>query len=308
MKVVVLVGGVGGAKLAYGLAQALPPEDLTILVNTGDDFWRYGLRVCPDLDTIMYTLSGLVDPVNGWGIAGDTLHALEQLRAYGEDDWFRLGDRDFATHILRTRWLHGGVPLSEVTARLTKSLGISQRILPMTDAPVATMIDTVEYGELEFQEYFVRHRWQPTVKALRLDGIEQAEIVPAVEQALQQAEVILIAPSNPWLSIAPILAVPGMRDAIMRRDVPRVAISPIVGGQAIKGPAAKIMAELGYPVSAVTVAEYYGDLLNGFVYDQMDAGLTLPQPRALSCKTVMKTSKDKVSFAQSVLDWIQGWH
>lgn len=308
MKAVVLVGGVGGAKLAYGLAQALPPEDLTILVNTGDDFWRYGLRVCPDLDTIMYTLSGQVDPLNGWGIAGDTLHALEQLRAYGEDDWFRLGDRDFATHILRTRWLHGGVPLSEVTARLTKSLGISQRILPMTDAPVATMIDTVEYGELEFQEYFVRHRWQPTVKALRLDGIEQAEIAPAVEQALQQAEVILIAPSNPWLSIAPILAVPGMRDAIMRRDVPRVAISPIVGGQAIKGPAAKIMAELGYPVSAVTVAEYYGDLLNGFVYDQMDAGLTLPQPHVLSCKTVMKTSKDKVSFAQNVLDWIQGWH
>lgn len=307
MNVVVLVGGVGGAKLAYGLAQVLPPEKLTVIVNTGDDFWRYGLRICPDLDTIMYTLSGLVDPVNGWGIAGDTLNALQQLRAYGEDDWFRLGDRDLATHILRTRLLHAGVPFTEVTERLTKSLGISQRILPMTDAPVATMIETVEYGEIEFQEYFVRHRWQPTVKALRLEGIDKAVLTPAVDQALKVADAILIGPSNPWLSIEPILAVSGMRDAIMKRDVPRVAVSPIVGGQAIKGPAAKMMAELGYPVSAASVAAYYGDMLNGFVYDQMDAGLLVPQPHVLNCETVMNTTNDKVLLARTVLDWIKGW-
>ncbi|MBL8162305.1 MAG: 2-phospho-L-lactate transferase [Anaerolineae bacterium] len=307
MNVVVLVGGVGGAKLAYGLAQVLPPEKLTVIVNTGDDFWRYGLRICPDLDTIMYTLSGLVDPVNGWGIAGDTLNALQQLRAYGEDDWFRLGDRDLATHILRTRLLHAGVPFTEVTERLTKSLGISQRILPMTDAPVATMIETMEYGEIEFQEYFVRHRWQPTVKALRLEGIDKAVLTPAVDQALKVADAILIGPSNPWLSIEPILAVSGMRDAIMKRDVPRVAVSPIVGGQAIKGPAAKMMAELGYPVSAASVAAYYGDMLNGFVYDQMDAGLLVPQPHVLNCETVMNTTNDKVLLARTVLDWIKGW-
>jgi LPPG:FO 2-phospho-L-lactate transferase len=307
MNVVVLVGGVGGAKLAYGLSQVLPPEELTVIVNTGDDFWRYGLRICPDLDTIMYTLSGLVDPVNGWGVAGDTTHALEQIRAYGEDAWFRLGDRDFATHILRTHWLQAGVPLTEVTERLTKGLGISQQILPMTDTPVATMIDTVEHGEIEFQEYFVRYRWQPTLKALRLAGIEKAVMTAAVERAIKQADAILIGPSNPWLSIDPILAVPGLLDAMMRHDMPRVAISPIVSGQAIKGPAAKIMAERGDPVSAATVAAYYGDMINGFVYDQMDAGLALQQPHVLSCETVMNTANDKVHLARTVLDWIKGW-
>lgn len=307
MKVVVFVGGVGGAKLAYGLAQILPPEDLTIIVNTGDDLWLYGLRVCPDMDTIMYTLSGLVNKDNGWGIAGDTFNTLAALKRYGEDTWFGLGDQDIATHTLRTRLLGAGHSLTDVTQRLTKSLGISQRILPMTDAPVATIVNTKEHGEIEFQAYFVRYRWQPTVTNLRLEGIERAGVSEAVQSALAEADILLIAPSNPWLSIDPILAVPGMRDAVMARSIPRVAISPIVQGMAIKGPAAKLMPELGYTPSAEAVAAYYGNLINGFVYDQSDAEMQIPLPHVARFETIMKTDQDKVLLAQTVLDWIQTW-
>lgn len=307
LNVVVLVGGVGGAKLAYGLAQVLSPESLTVIVNTGDDFWRYGLRICPDLDTIMYTLSGLVDKTNGWGIAGDTRNTLEALKRYGEDTWFGLGDQDIATHLLRTEAVHAGEPLTAITTRLTKTLGIPQTILPMTDAPVATMVDTVEHGEIDFQTYFVKHRWQPTVKSLRLAGIKTATVSEVVQHAFAQADIILVGPSNPWLSVDPILAVPGMRDLITSRDVPRVAVSPIVGGKALKGPADKLMGELGYIPSAETVLEYYSDLLNGFVYDQTDADLTVTLPHALVCETVMKTDEDKILLAQTVIDWIKGW-
>lgn len=307
MKVVVLVGGVGGAKLAYGLAQVLAPEDLTIIVNTADDFWLYGLRICPDLDTIMYTLSGLVDKTNGWGIAGDTKHALEAFARLGEESWFGLGDQDLATHILRTRWLRAGHRLTEVTSNLTKKLGISQQVLPMTDAPVASMIDSVEYGLLDFQSYFVRYRWEPTVKSLKLDGIEQATVSEEVQMALKQADMLLIGPSNPWLSINPILSVPGMRDLMTQRDIPRVAVSPIVGGEAIKGPAAKMMVELGYESSAQAVASYYKDFINGFVYDQADAGLEIPVSQGMACNTIMKTDNDKVFLARTVIDWIRGW-
>jgi len=307
MKVVTLVGGVGGAKLAYGLAQVLPPEDLTIVVNTGDDTWMYGLRVCPDLDTIMYTLSGLVDKVNGWGVAGDTTQTLEALRQYGEDAWFRLGDRDMATHILRTRWLNAGFRLTQVTERLTKNLGIHQRILPMTDAPVATMLDTVEHGELDFQSYFVKYRWQPTVKRLWLKGVEKADVSDEVRDALTQADALIIGPSNPWLSIDPILRIPGLKELLLERDIPRVAISPIVGGQAIKGPAAKLMTELGYSPSAQSVAGYYGDALNGYVFDQSDGDLVIQLPQVTKFETIMKSDKDKEDLARSVLQWIQGW-
>lgn len=307
LNVVVLVGGVGGAKLAYGLAQVLPPEELTVIVNTGDDFWLYGLRICPDLDTIMYTLSGLVDPTNGWGVAGDTRNTLGALKRYGEDTWFGLGDQDLATHLLRTEALRRGESLTDVTGRLTKKLGIPQRILPMTDAPVATMVNTEEHGEIDFQTYFVRHRWQPTVASLRLEGIEAATISQPVHAALEEADIILIGPSNPWLSIDPILAVPGMRDCITSRAVPRVAISPIVGGRALKGPADKLMKELGYEQSAEAVARYYGDLLNGFVYDQSDDGMQIELPHTTSYETIMKSDEDKILLAQNVLDWIKGW-
>jgi LPPG:FO 2-phospho-L-lactate transferase len=307
MKVTVLVGGVGGAKLAYGLARILPPEDLSVIVNTGDDFELYGLRICPDLDTILYTLAGMVDRANGWGIGGDTIHMLDALRRYGEETWFRLGDQDVATHLLRTQWLSQGIPLTDVMAHFSRALGVAVPILPMSDQPVATMVDTVEYGEIAFQTYFVRYRWQPTVKGLRLAGIERAAMTAPVRAALTAADVVLIAPSNPWLSIDPILALPGMRALLEARPVPRVAVTPIVGGRAIKGPAAKLMHELGYPVSPQTVAEHYGTLINGFVYDEVDAGLMLRLPRTVAFDTVMKTEDDRIDLARNVLQWIKGW-
>ena len=309
MKVVVLVGGVGGAKLAFGLAQVLPHEDLTVIVNTGDDTWLYGLRICPDLDTIMYTLSGLVNKENGWGVAGDTFNTINAMRRYEEDAWFGLGDQDIATHLLRTRWLREGLSLTEITNRLTKKLGIHQQILPMTNEPVATIVDTKEHGEIDFQTYFVRYRWQPTVKSLRLGGIKDAFVSVEVEAALKEADVLLIGPSNPWLSIDPILSVPGMRDLIAQRDIPRVAISPIVGGEAIKGPAAKLMLELGHKaVSAEAVAHYYGNLINGFVYDAVDGDLNVPQRYVTKFETIMKTDDIKATLARNVLEWIEQWN
>jgi len=306
-RVVVFVGGVGGAKLALGLQKIVPPEYLTIIVNTGDDFWHYGLRVCPDVDTVLYTLSNRVDPINGWGVAGDTTTALDTLRTLGEAPWFRLGDQDIALHLLRTHLLRDGRTLTDVIAHLAQVMNIQPAILPMTDAPVATMVHTVEHGELEFQAYFVKHRWQPTVTALRYAGIEHATLSQPVLRVLQSADVILFGPSNPWLSIAPILAVPGMRDVLTMRNIPRVAVTPIVQGEALKGPAAKLMAELGFPVSAKAVANYYGDLLTGFVYDKRDAGLQFSEShdlRTVAFDTIMKTTADKINLAQKILFWI----
>lgn len=307
LKVVCLVGGVGGSKLAHGLAQILEPGQLTVIVNTGDDFWHYGLRICPDLDTVMYTLSGLADPVNGWGIAGDTRSVLQGLRRYGEDTWFGFGDQDIATHLLRTRWLNGGMRLTEVTGELAKRLDIPHRILPMTDAPVATIADTVEHGELPFQVYFVKMRWQPVVKALRLDGIEDAAMSTEVEQAITEADVILFGPSNPWLSIMPILSVQGLKATLLARDIPRVAITPIIQGEAVKGPASKLMAELGYKQSALSVVESYQTVINGFVYDIRDSELSVTGVRAVAMDTLMQSVDDRAALARRVLDWIAQW-
>lgn len=306
-KVVTLVGGVGGAKLAHGLAQILAPEQLTVIVNTGDDFWHLGLRICPDLDTVMYTLAEVVNRENGWGVAGETFHTLEALRRYGRDTWFGLGDKDMATHLLRTQWWREGMRLTEITGRLTAALNVPCRVLPMSDAPVATMVDTVEHGELEFQEYFVRHRWQPTMKGMRLDGIEQAAMSEEVAQALAEADVILVGPSNPWLSITPVLSVPGLRAALLARDVPRVAITPIIQGQAVKGPASKLMTELGYDVSAASVAQFYSEVINGFVYDERDSTLNISGLRAMALDTIMHTDTDRAVLARKVLDWIKRW-
>jgi LPPG:FO 2-phospho-L-lactate transferase len=302
--VVALVGGVGGAKLAFGLARVLPPEALTIIVNTGDDFRHYGLHISPDLDTVTYTLSGLVDPVNGWGIRGDTTAMLEAMRRLGDEPWFRLGDQDLATHLYRTQALAEGQKLTAITRRITASLGILHAILPMTDAPVATIVDTLEFGELPFQTYFVRHRWQPTLRGLRFEGAEKAELTHEVESAIRQADVILIAPSNPWLSIAPMLAVTGMRRALLSRQVPRVAVSPIVAGQAVKGPAAKLMAELGFRVSPATVADFYGEIINGFVTDVQDQDLPVQTAHRWTANTIMMSERDRVVFAEGLLDWI----
>lgn len=307
-RVVVLVGGVGGAKFALGLARILSPECLTVIVNTGDDFSLYGLRICPDLDTVMYTLAGVVDPVNGWGLSGDTTTVLNTMQThYGETPWFRLGDRDLATHVLRSQGLNAGQTLTQVTQDLAAKIGVKPRLLPMTDTPVPTMVDTLEYGELEFQEYFVRHRWQPTVRQLRYAGMDDASLTPDVRTAIADADAILVGPSNPWLSIEPILRVPGLRELILARNVPRVAISPIVSGRALKGPAAKLMAELGYEVSAITVAQHYGDVLNGFVYDVQDAHLRPNVHYSAAMNTIMHSEEDKAELARRVLGWIESW-
>lgn len=306
-RIVALVGGVGGAKLAHGLAQILPPERLTIIVNTGDDFWHYGLRVCPDLDTVMYTLAGLVDPVNGWGVAGDTAAALDALRVYGEEPWFRLGDRDIATHLLRTERLRQGERLTTITRELTRRLGIGPAVLPMTDDEVATMVDTHEYGLLPFQHYFVRYRWQPVVKGIQYWGSLSARLGPEAEAALTAADAIFIAPSNPWLSIAPILAVPGFREVLQAGNRPRVAITPIVGGRAIKGPAAKLMAELGYAVTPAAVCGWYGPAINGFVMDERDPEEAMPVPRVMRADTLMNTDADRARLSAEALHWLERW-
>lgn len=306
-RVVVLVGGVGGAKLALGLQGLLPAENLTVIVNTGDDFWHYGLRVCPDIDTVLYTLSGRVNQAWGWGIADDTTITLDALRAYGEDTWFRLGDRDIATHLLRTDRLRAGNTLTAITAHLAKQMGVAVRVLPMSDTFVETKVLTATHGELSFQEYFVRHRWQPPVVSLRYEGVEHAQPSAAVLEALAAADVVLIAPSNPWLSLAPMLAIPTLRAALQACAAPKVAITPIVAGQAIKGPAAKLMQELGWTPSPQSVAAYYGALLSGFVYDQRDSMPNLDGVRTIGFDTIMITYKDKLRLAADVLAWVQSW-
>ncbi len=305
--VVLLVGGVGGAKLAYGLKELLLPEQLTIIVNTGDDFWLYGLRICPDLDTITYTLGQRIDKRKGWGVANDTTQMLGALGDLGVDTWFQLGDIDLATHLLRTDLLRDGHTLTQVTEHIRGAFGVQHDILPMTDSEVATIVDTIEFGEMAFQDYFVRHRWQPTVRGLRYDGAEGATVTDAAKHALATADMIILGPSNPWLSIAPILAVGGVRGLIVQRDVPRVAVSPIVGGKAIKGPTAKIMYEMGMAQTAQTVADYYGDVINGFAYDEQDAPLAPHTKRSAAFQTVMHTDRDKIVFAEQLLNWIENW-
>lgn len=306
-KVVALVGGVGGAKVALGLQSVLPPDQVTIVVNTADDFWHYGLRICPDLDTVMYTLSGRVDPVNGWGVANDTTRMLDGLRIYGEDVWFRLGDEDLATHLLRTEMLRSGRRLTEIITHLSRNMGIQCRILPMTDQNVATIVKTVTGEHLGFQEYFVRFRWQPVVQSLHFDGIEAARMSDEVQEAVQNADIILIGPSNPWLSIEPILALPGMRSLLAVCPGKCVAITPLVEGRAIKGPTAKLMAELGYEVNAGSVAEFYADAIQGFVFDERDAPIKLRGVRTIALDTIMNSDQDKARLVRQTLDWITSW-
>jgi LPPG:FO 2-phospho-L-lactate transferase len=318
-RVVVFVGGVGGAKLAYGLSQVLPPEQLTVIVNVADDFWHYGLRISPDLDTIMYTLSDLVDPVNGWGIADDTTAMLKAMQRYGEETWFTLKDQDLATHLLRTQWLQQGVRLTEITRRLASRLGIGCTVLPVTDDSVMTMVHTEENGTLEFQEYFVRYRWQPRIRSLEYRGAADAHMTPEVRNAIENADVILFGPSNPWLSIAPILAVSEVANLVKSRNIPRIAVTPIVDGRAIKGPAAKMMEELGLEVSPQSVMQFYSDLLNGFIKDVRDGGdnsedannqtrnLHLSGYLLKSFDTMMGDAQSKIRLSQNILEALEGW-
>ncbi len=268
-RVVALCGGVGGAKLALGLAHQLPPDAFTVIVNTGDDVVHHGLHISPDLDTVMYTLAGIVNPETGWGLAGDSFQMLDMLARYGAEPWFRLGDRDLATHLLRTEMLRAGHSLTDVTAHLCRALGVGPRLLPMSDDRVATIVLTDE-GRLEFQEYFVRRRWQPVVREIVFDGLEVARPSPAVLEAVCQADAIVVCPSNPYVSLDPILALPGLREAIRESPAAKVGISGIIGGEAVKGPAAKIMRELGEVPAAHVVASRYADILDAFFLDTRD--------------------------------------
>jgi len=304
MQVIALAGGVGGAKLAHGLAQILPPEDLTVVVNTGDDFEHLGLHISPDLDTVMYTLAGLANPETGWGLRDESWNFLDALGQLGGETWFRLGDRDLATHVERSHRLWAGESLTEVTAALCAALGVCVHVLPMTDDIFRTMVQT-EGGELEFQEYFVHRRCEPRVTGFRFDGLGSAFPTEQVLAALGAADVLVFCPSNPFVSLDPILSLPGVRERVGRKGA--VAVSPIVGGQAIKGPAAKMFAELGMEVTAASVAAHYAGLLRGFVLDEVDAELkpsiesdTL---QALVTNTVMRSDADRARLAREVLDF-----
>lgn len=300
LRVVCLAGGVGGAKLADGLARVLPPENLTVIVNTGDDFRHLGLTICPDLDTVMYTLSGAANPATGWGRDGESWRAIKEAGRLGAPDWFNLGDLDLATHLTRNHWLDAGETLTAVTRRLCQAFGIGPDVLPMSDQPAPTLIKTTVGELMPFQEWFVRERWQPVVQQVVLP--EDVRATSAVMRALESADLVVIAPSNPFVSIDPILNVYPIRALI--EDVPRavVAVSPIVAGEAVKGPAAKMMAEMGLDVSAAAVAGYYGHLIDGFIYDSRDEGMAAEDGLALLCTdTMMHDAADRERLAREVL-------
>lgn len=308
MNVAALAGGVGGARLIDGLAKCLPPDKLTAIVNTGDDFEHLGLKICPDLDTVCYTLAGLANPVTGWGRIGETWNCMETLAQLGGPTWFRLGDRDLATHLKRTSRMREGYTLSQVTAEFCHSWGVEFKILPVSDDPISTWVYTINEGMLTFQEYFVHRQCQPAVRGFRFEGVEQAQPAPGVLGAIQRADLVIICPSNPWVSIDPILAVPGVRGAVASRKI--VAVSPIIGGKTVKGPAAKMCAELEISPSAFEIAKHYRALLTGFVFDQVDkdqaveiVGLGV---RGFATNTLMKTDVDRVRLAHQVLEFGEG--
>lgn len=306
-RVVALAGGVGGAKLAHGLAQVLSPEELTIIVNTGDDFEHLGLTICPDLDTVCYTLANLANPETGWGRKDETWNAISNVEKLGGPNWFRLGDQDLATHIERTRRLKEGQTLTQITQDFCEAWGIKHIVLPMSDSPVRTMVDTNE-GELAFQEYFVHRRCEPRVKGFRFDGVEVAEASIPVKEAVDSAEVIIICPSNPWVSIDPIIKTLTPTLSLKRRGRFIVAVSPIIGGKAIKGPAAKMFNELGIEPSALAVAKHYRNILDGFVLDTVDSNLEDEikklNMKTLTTNTLMKDLADRTRLAKDVLHFV----
>ncbi len=304
MNFLVFAGGVGGAKLSEGMARSVGEDALTVVVNTADDFELYGLRISPDLDTVMYTLAGWNNAETGWGVKDDSFKNFDMLKVYGVEPWFHVGDRDIATHLLRTQLLKEGISLAEVTRMLTKRLGVQSRLLPMTNDTVRTIVDTDD-GLYAFQEYFVKLRWQPEVRSLIYEGAEEAEPAPDVLRAIETADTIIIAPSNLYLSIDPILAVPGIKDALLNASAPIIAVTPIIGGEAVKGPAAKLMRELGTDSSAVAVAQHYAEFLNGFVLDERDAALKTQVEAmgmgVLLTDTIMKDSDDRARLACEVV-------
>jgi LPPG:FO 2-phospho-L-lactate transferase len=270
--VAVLAGGVGAARFLRGLVRVVPPEEITVIGNTGDDLWWHGLYIAPDLDTVSYWLAGLADESRGWGIRGDTFNAQAALARLTDRSWFQLGDRDLATHLYRTGRLAAGVPLHRVTAELAERLGVPSRILPMSDARIETRLKT-DAGDLHFQEYFVREHWRPAVREIYWTGLDEASPAPGVAEAIEAARLVLIAPSNPSISIEPILRVPGMRALVRGARGKTVAVSPIIGGRAVKGPTVELMRAEGIRPDALGVAERYQELASGFVLDTADAAL-----------------------------------
>jgi LPPG:FO 2-phospho-L-lactate transferase len=303
MSILALSGGVGGAKLALGLSRVLPAGELTIVCNTADDFEHLGLAVSPDIDTVMYTLAGLANPTLGWGRHDETWSFMETLEALGGETWFRLGDRDLAVHVERTRRLRAGDTLTAITAEFCSRLGVTPRVLPMSDDRVRTRLRTNE-GWLDFQDWFVRLRCEPVMHELIFDGAEQARPQPIFLATLRDPNLkaVIVCPSNPFISIEPILAIPGVRDAIAACKAPVIAVSPIIGGRAVKGPTAKMMAELGMNASAAGVAQRYGDLLDGYVVDFADADLVASiKPKVTLAQTMMNTLEEREALARSVL-------
>jgi LPPG:FO 2-phospho-L-lactate transferase len=300
--IVALSGGIGGAKLALGFSHVLPPDRLLVVGNIGDDFEHLGMHISPDLDTLMYTLAGLDNPELGWGRRDETWSFMETLATIGGETWFRLGDRDLALHVERTRRLQAGEVLSSITADFCRRLGVGPRILPASDDPVRTRVLT-EAGWIGFQDYFVRQRTAPVVRALAFEGAQRARAHPNLLAAIAEADAVVICPSNPFISIDPILAVPGIRSALESTTAPVVAVAPIIGGRAVKGPTAKIMGELGMVPSARAVAERYGKLLDVFIADAEDAatieGLHIPVGLA---PTLMTNLAEKIALARVVLD------
>lgn len=303
MKIAALAGGVGGAKLADGLARVLAPDDLTLIVNTGDDFEYEGLRISPDLDTVCYTLAGLSNPETGWGIKEETWNVYQELKRLGAPAWFHLGDRDLATHLERTRLYKEGERLSQITQELCEKWEVRNRVYPMTDDPVATKVLTKSGEELDFQVYFVREQCQPEVTGFRFAGIEQAKPADGVLPAIAMADLVVICPSNPWVSIGPILSIPGIREEIEKKPV--IAVSPIIGGKALKGPAAKMYKELGFEPSALAVAHQYQQFLTGFVLDLQDkvlcASITPCGIICLATNTIMNQPEDRVHLAEELI-------
>jgi LPPG:FO 2-phospho-L-lactate transferase len=302
--IIALSGGVGGAKLALGLARIMPPEQLTVVVNTGDDFEHLGLSISPDIDTVTYTLAGVANRELGWGRQDETWSFMETMEALGGETWFRLGDRDIALHVERTRRLNEGEKLSAVTADFCRRLGIKSHVVPMSDDPVRTRLRTDE-GWLDFQEYFVHRRCEPVVHELLFQGAGAARAHPDFLAALSDPslQAIVICPSNPFISVEPILAIPGVRQAMIDSPVPIIAVSPIIAGQAVKGPTAKMMKELGLDPSAGTVAHRYHDLLDGYVIDHADMSEVVSiDARVTLAQTLMRTMEDREALARTVLD------
>ncbi len=301
-----LCGGIGGVKLVHGLAQILPPESLVVAINVGDDFEHLGLTICPDFDTVLYTLAGVVHPQQGWGRADESRGVMDELRRLGGDDWFVLGDRDIALHLLRRQLLDSGKTLSEANAELARRLGVQLSLSPVSDRPVRTMLETDE-GVLAFQHYFVRRRCEPIVRAIRYEGAETAMLAPLVRETLDSERLagVIVCPSNPYLSIEPMLAIAELRERLRTLRAPVVAVSPIVAGSAIKGPTAKIMRELGVQPAADVINDLYGDFLDAVLIDEADAAMAVGNPRFVVAPTIMHTDEQKAALARECIALIQ---